>query len=114
MMNNNPESALNEMFNDARSHNSLLAYLQNLDGQVTNQLSQPSPEALQVMEHQVLGTLGHLPPSQFDVNITTTRENLGRLLASAMVSGYFLHRAEQRMSMEKQFAIAAASNNEDN
>jgi hypothetical protein len=38
---------------------------------------------------------------QFEVTITTNRENLGRLLASAMMSGYFLRNAEQRMTFEK-------------
>ncbi|MEL6816865.1 MAG: DUF760 domain-containing protein, partial [Cyanobacteria bacterium J06598_3] len=40
--------------------------------------------------------------SHFDVTVTTNRENLGRLLASAMMSGYFLRGAEQRLAFEEQ------------
>ena len=42
----------------------------------------------------------------FDVEITTNRENLGRLLASAMMSGYFLRGAEQRMTFEDSLMSA--------
>ncbi|MFM7325775.1 MAG: DUF760 domain-containing protein, partial [Nodosilinea sp.] len=34
------------------------------------------------------------------------RESLGRLLASAMMSGYFLRGAEQRMTMERALCLA--------
>lgn len=64
-------------------------------------LSQPaSPEVFQAMERNIIGLLGALPSEHFDVAITTTREDLGRLLASAMMSGYFLRNAEQRMAIE--------------
>lgn len=52
------------------------------------------------MERNIVGLLGNLPSEHFGVTITTNRENLGRLLASAMISGYFLRNAEQRMSFE--------------
>jgi hypothetical protein len=48
-----------------------------------------------------MGMLGTLPSEHFGVMINTNRENLGRLLASAMMSGYFLRNAEQRMDFEK-------------
>lgn len=54
----------------------------------------------QVMERNIIGLLGNLPPEHFGVTITTSREHLGRILASAMISGYFLHNAEQRMAFE--------------
>ena len=67
-----------------------------------SQLSNPtSPEVLQVMERNIIGLLGGLPSEHFEVNITTSREHLGRLLASAMISGYFLRNAEQRLAFEK-------------
>ena len=70
--------------------------------EMMSQLSKPtSPEVLQVMERNIIGLLGALPSEHFDVSITTSRENLGRLLASAMISGYFLRNAEQRMALEK-------------
>lgn len=66
------------------------------------QLSKPgSGEVLQVMERNIIGLLGGLPSEHFGVTITTSREHLGRLLASAMMSGYFLRNAEQRLQFER-------------
>ncbi len=66
------------------------------------QLSKPgSGEVLQVMERNIIGLLGGLPSEHFDVTITTSREHLGRLLASAIMSGYFLRNAEQRLQFER-------------
>jgi hypothetical protein len=42
-----------------------------------------------------------LPSENFNVQITTDRENLAGLLASAMMTGYFLRQMEQRMEMEE-------------
>lgn len=67
-----------------------------------SQLSKPtSTEVFQVMERNIVGLLGNLPSEHFGVTVTTNREHLGRLLASAMISGYFLRNAEQRMAFEK-------------
>jgi hypothetical protein len=41
-----------------------------------------------------------LPSENFDVQVTTNRENLAGLLASAMMTGYFLRKMEQRMELE--------------
>jgi hypothetical protein len=77
-------------------------YVQSLNPETIAQLSRPeSPEVFQVMERNILGLLGHLPSEHFDVTVSTSREHLGRLLASAMMSGYFLRNAEQRMNLEK-------------
>lgn len=70
-------------------------------------LSRPaSPEVFQMMERNIIGLLGGLPSEHFDVTITTSREHLGRLLASAMMSGYFLRGAEQRMQFEQSLMTA--------
>ncbi|WP_443029164.1 DUF760 domain-containing protein [Spirulina sp. CS-785/01] len=82
----------------------LWQYVQSLDPELIAQLSQPSPDVAQAMERNIIGLLGGLPPEQFGVTISTSREHLGRLLASAMMSGYFLHSAEQRMQFEKHLA----------
>jgi hypothetical protein len=67
-----------------------------------SQLSKPmSSEVFQVMERNIVGLLGNLPSEHFGITVNTSRENLGRLLASAMMSGYFLRNAEQRMVFEK-------------
>lgn len=89
-----------------RSSNPLWQYIQSLDPQIAARLSQPSSEVAQVMESNILGMLGGLPPEHFDMEITTSKENLSQLLASAMLSGYFLHSAEQRLNFEKQFSVA--------
>lgn len=81
---------------------SLWEYVQSLNPEVVAQLSRPSSsEALQLMERNIIGLLGALPPEQFGVKISTTREHLGRLLASAMMGGYFIRNAEQRMGIER-------------
>ncbi len=86
--------------------NRLWEYVQSLSPEVVEQLSRPtSPEARQVMERNIIGLLGHLPAEHFHVQITVDRENLGRLLASAMVSGYFLRNAEQRYALDHCFAL---------
>ncbi|MEM6452199.1 MAG: DUF760 domain-containing protein [Cyanobacteria bacterium P01_D01_bin.105] len=85
--------------------NSLLSYVKTMDPETITQLSRPdSDEVMQVIEHNVIGLLGGLPSQSFDVSVTTNRENLGRLLASAMMSGYFLRGAEQRLAFEEQFS----------
>jgi hypothetical protein len=89
--------------------NLLWDYVQSLDPEMAARLSQPSPESLQVMERNIIGLLGGLPSENFGVKITTNRESLGRLLASAMMSGYFLHSAEQRMNFEQQFTGITSS-----
>ena len=46
------------------------------------------------------GLLGMLPGEQFEVKIQASRDNLAGLLASAMMTGYFLRQMEQRMELE--------------
>ncbi|MCA1993794.1 MAG: DUF760 domain-containing protein [Coleofasciculus sp. S288] len=91
----------------------LWQYVQSMNPDTVAQLSKPSLSAVQVMERNIIGMLGTLPPEHFDVTITTSREHLGRLLASAMISGYFLHNAEQRMAFEKSLQVASDSNSTD-
>lgn len=100
---NQPTSQQQNAFNPFSS-NLLLQYVQSLDSQTVQHLSQTSKEVMQIIEGNIIQTLGGLPPQHFDVNITTSRENLGQLLASAMMSGYFLRKAEERFSWEKQIA----------
>lgn len=102
---NNLSPQNSEFSNNTNAERNLLwDYVQSLDPEMAARLSQPSPESLQVMERNIVGLLGGLPSENFGVKITTNRESLGRLLASAMMSGYFLHSAEQRMNFEQQFA----------
>ncbi|MDB9496113.1 DUF760 domain-containing protein [Spirulina major CS-329] len=81
--------------------NKLWHYVQSLSPEMIAQLSKPqSSEVFGVMERNIVGLLGTLPSDHFDVTISTSREHLGRLLASAIMSGYFLRNAEQRMTFE--------------
>jgi hypothetical protein len=92
-----------ELFpHEGESTNLLWEYVSSLSSETINHLSKPtSNEVFQVMEHNITGILGNLPSDHFDVSITTSRENFGRMLASAMISGYFLRNAEQRLDFEK-------------
>ncbi|MEM9135859.1 MAG: DUF760 domain-containing protein [Cyanobacteria bacterium P01_F01_bin.42] len=84
------------------SSNELWRYVQDMESSMVARLSQPaSPEVMQLMEQNIQSMLGVLPTEGFDVMISTDREQLGRLLASAMMNGYFLKTAEQRMALEK-------------
>ncbi|MBE7384002.1 MAG: DUF760 domain-containing protein [Leptolyngbya sp. SIO1E4] len=102
---NNLSSNTPDFFDDQRDQvNDLLQYVKSMSPDTIAQLSRPvSPEVMQVMEHNIIGLLGGLPSQHFDITVTTNREHLGRLLASAMMSGYFLRGAEQRLSFEESF-----------
>lgn len=85
----------------AYSDNQLWRYVQSMDESAVERLSKPgSDEVKQVMERHILSLLGHLPSGQFDVMITTSREHLAHLLSAAMMNGYFLKSAEQRLAVE--------------
>ena len=89
-------------FRQIKDENSLWHYVQSLSPDAITHLSQPeSQEISQIIEHNISGLLGNMPQESFDVAISTNRESLSRLLASAMMSGYFLRNAEQRMSFEQ-------------
>lgn len=97
---------------NSETDENLWQYVQSLSPETIAQLSKPeSPEVFQVIERNIIGMLGSLPSEHFNVEISTSRENLGRLLASAMVSGYFLRNAEQRMHFEKTFQGISNSSN---
>ncbi|MEH1873285.1 DUF760 domain-containing protein [Nostoc sp.] len=99
---NNSSNRVSEFFNSESETSDLLwQYVKSLSPETVTQLSKPtSAEVFQVMERNITGLLGNLPSENFGVTVTTSRESLGRLLASAMISGYFLRNAEQRMDFE--------------
>lgn len=81
--------------------NPLLKYLQNQPPEVLTRVAQSvSPDIKQIVSQNVQGLVGMLPSEAFNVHVTTDRENLAGLLASAMMTGYFLRRMEQRMELE--------------
>lgn len=98
----NQENSPQNIFGGNSEINNLWQYVQSLSPETIAQLSRPdSQDVFQVMERNVISLLGHLPSEQFEVSISTNREHLGKLLASAMMSGYFLRNAEQRLAFEK-------------
>jgi Protein of unknown function (DUF760) len=82
--------------------NPLLKYLQHQPAEVLARVAQSaSPEIKQIISQNVQGLVGMLPGEHFNVQVTTDRENLAGLLASAMMTGYFLRQMEQRMQLEE-------------
>lgn len=101
-MSNEINRSQNMFGHDTETGESLWQYVQSLSPETIAQLSKPeSSEVFQVMERNIIGLLGNLPSEHFGVTVSTSREHLGRLLASAMMSGYFLRNAEQRLGFEK-------------
>uniref|UniRef100_B8HMK6 DUF760 domain-containing protein n=1 Tax=Cyanothece sp. (strain PCC 7425 / ATCC 29141) TaxID=395961 RepID=B8HMK6_CYAP4 len=85
--------------------NLLLKYLQSQPPEVLARVAKSaSPEIKQIISHNVQGLVGGLPTEAFNVQITTDRDNLAGLLASAMMTGYFLRQMEQRMELEVGFS----------
>ncbi len=81
--------------------NMLLNYLQRQSPEILARVAKSvSPEIKQIISHNVQGLVGMLPSENFNVKITTDRDNLAGLLASAMMTGYFLRQMEQRMQLE--------------
>lgn len=109
---NKSSNEISEFFNDeSETGNSLWQYVQSLSPETITQLSKPgSADVFQVIERNIVSILGSLPSEHFGVTISTSRENLGRLLASAMISGYFIRNAEQRMVFENTFQASELSN----
>jgi Protein of unknown function (DUF760) len=86
---------------DEDQNNLLIKYLQNQPPEVLARVAKSiSPEIKQIISQNVQGLVGVLPSEAFHVQIMTDRENLSGLLASAMMTGYFLRKMEQRMELE--------------
>lgn len=102
-LNDNSEEHPNQLVSDTSDEypNQLLKYLQHQSPEVLARVAQSvSPEIKQIISQNVQGLVGMLPAENFHVQITTDRENLAGLLASAMMTGYFLRQMEQRMQLE--------------
>ncbi len=86
---------------EPESNNMFSEYLQSLSLETVAQLSKPtSPELIEVIQRSIAAILGNLP-DDIGSNITTTRDELGQILGSAMIDGYFLGNAQQRMELSK-------------
>lgn len=98
----NPESAdFTNLNSEDSKTNELLNYLHDQPPEVLSRVAQSvSGEIRQIISHNVQGLVGVLPADGFNVQVSTDRDNLAGLLASAMMTGYFLRRMEQRMELE--------------
>ncbi len=113
-MNNELNRSQNFFGNENETGDALWKYVQSLSPETISQLSKPdSSEVFQVMERNIIGLLGNLPSEHFGVTINTSRDHLGKLLASAMMSGYFLRNAEQRLNFEQSLQAMNSSHQDD-
>lgn len=104
----------NSSTEDAQA-NQLLKYLQHQPPEVLERVAKSaSPGIRQIISQNVQGLVGMLPPENFNVQITTDRENLASMLASAMMTGYFLRQMEQRMELEDTFSGSFSLNKDSN
>ncbi|MEM7065790.1 MAG: DUF760 domain-containing protein [Cyanobacteria bacterium P01_B01_bin.77] len=110
----NPDSAqFISMGSDDAQVNQLLKYLQHQPPEVLTRVAQSvSGEIKQIISQNVQGLIGVLPSEGFNVQVTTDRENLAGLLASAMMTGYFLRQMEQRMELESSLSGLSALDSE--
>lgn len=85
--------------------NTLVEYLQKQHPETLERVAQSAtPEVREIITHNVQGLLGGLPSEGFNVQIVTDRQNLANLLASAMMTGYFLSLMEKRKDLEESIA----------
>ncbi|MDJ0600368.1 MAG: DUF760 domain-containing protein [Crocosphaera sp.] len=86
---------------EEQNPNALIQYLQQQHPDTLSRIAQSaSPEIQQIITQNVQGLVGMLPSGDFNIQVTTDRENLANLLASAMMTGYFLSQMEQRKNLE--------------
>jgi hypothetical protein len=87
---------------DGQPVNGLIQYLQDQSPDVLQRVAKSASGDIQdIIRHNVQGLLGMLPGEHFEVKVTASRDNLANLLASAMMTGYFLRQMEQRKELEE-------------
>ena len=97
----NPEFLTTDS-SDGQTGNGLIQYLQDQSPDVLQRVAKSASGDIQdIIRHNVQGLLGMLPGEQFEVKVTANRDNLASLLASAMMTGYFLRQMEQRKELEE-------------
>lgn len=84
--------------------NKLHEYIQSQSMQDMARLaSEITPQVKQIIAGNVQALLGHLPNQEFQTTVAAEKGSFQNLLASAMVTGYFMHAMENRMQMESLF-----------
>ncbi len=97
----NPEFLATEN-NDGNEGNALIQYLQEQSPDVLQRVAKSASTDIQdIIRHNVQGLLGMIPGDQFEVKVTSSRDHFANLLASAMMTGYFLRQMEQRKELEE-------------
>ncbi len=97
----NPEFLATDS-NDGHEGNALIEYLQDQSPDVLQRVAKSASTDIQdIIRHNVQGLLGMLPGEQFEVKVTSSRDQFANLLASAMMTGYFLRQMEQRKELEE-------------
>lgn len=95
-----------------QNYNTLMQYLRQQHPEVLAQIAQSaSPDVKQIISQNVQGLVGMLPAGDFNVKVTTDRENLAHLLASAMMTGYFLCQMEKRKDLEETLTDSSSAYN---
>ncbi|MFU8886572.1 MAG: DUF760 domain-containing protein [Cyanobacteriota bacterium] len=108
----NPEFLTSD--NEAISGNALIQYLQDQSPDVLQRIARSASGEIQdIIRHNVQGLLGMLPGEHFEVKVQTNRDNLAGLLASAMMTGYFLRQMEQRMELEASLVAGGSGDDYD-
>ncbi len=88
--------------NEGQDSNALIQYLQEQSPDVLQRVAKSASNDIQdIIRHNVQGLLGMLPGEQFEVKVTSSKEQFASLLASAMMTGYFLRQMEQRKELEE-------------
>lgn len=84
--------------------NKLHEYIQSQSMQDMARLaSEITPQVKQIIAGNVQSLLGYLPNQEFQTTVAAEKSSFQNLLASAMVTGYFMHAMENRMKMESLF-----------
>ena len=88
--------------NEGQEGNALIQYLQEQSPDVLQRVAKSASTDIQdIIKHNVQGLLGMIPGDQFEVKVTSSRDHFANLLASAMMTGYFLRQMEQRKELEE-------------
>jgi 23S rRNA G2069 N7-methylase RlmK/C1962 C5-methylase RlmI len=88
-----------------QQNNTLIQYIQKQHPDILARIAQSASQDIkQIISQNVAGLLGTLPGENFNVQITTDRDDLANLLASAMMTGYFLAQVEQRKDLDLSFS----------
>ena len=86
---------------ESQQTNTLIQYLQKQHPDTLAWIAQSASSEIKDIIHQnVQGLVGMLPHEDFHVQIATDREDFANLIASAMMTGYFLSQIEQRKNLE--------------